>query len=76
MLTNPSPTMSSQHVYTLPPVAGVDTAAEPEPLRDQIQRGLLGTDTPTIPGQTAEDKKWAYKRSVPTLVLYDETGLR
>lgn len=66
--------MTSQHVFTLPPVG--DTGAEMEPLRDQIQKGLLGTDTPTVPGSTAEDQKWAYKRSVPTLVLYDEAGLR
>jgi hypothetical protein len=67
--------MSPQAVYTLP-VAGDAGAADPEPLRSQIERGLLGTTTPTVPGDTPEDQKWAYKRSVPTVVLYDEHGLR
>ncbi len=61
-------------IYTLPPVG---LGGEPaEPLRAQIERGLFGTAKPTVPGSTAEDKQWAYKRSVPTLVLYDEQGLR
>lgn len=66
--------MPSQQIYTLPAV-GTDNS-EPEALRDQIERALIGTEEPTIPGDTEEDKKWAYKRSVPTLVLYDEAGLR
>jgi len=66
--------MSQHQVYTLPPIA--DSGAEPEPLRDQIERGLLGTPTPTVPGDTPEDQQWAFKRSVPTVVLYSEHGLR
>lgn len=62
-------------IYTLPPV-GQDGDSPAEPLREQIERGLLGTPRPTVPGNTEEDIKWSYKRSVPTVVLYDEEGLR
>lgn len=65
--------MSASNIYTLPAVGVADTP--PESLRDQIERGLLGTDT-VIPGETEEDKRWAYRRSVPTVVLYSERGLR
>lgn len=67
--------MAGTQIYTLPDVAaGSDSVVEP--LRDQIERGLAGTDQPTIPGNTESDKAWAYKRSVPTVVLYDAAGLR
>ncbi|ODN79544.1 hypothetical protein L202_03501 [Cryptococcus amylolentus CBS 6039] len=42
----------------------------------EIETGLRGTPQPTVPGSTPEDNKWAFKRSVPTVVLYDEEGLR
>lgn len=67
--------MSSQVIYTLPSV-NTNGDAEADSLRTQIERGLAGTDTSRVPGDTEEDKKWAYKRSVPTVVLYDEAGLR
>lgn len=62
-------------IYTLPAV-GVDADTPAEPLREQIEHGLLGTSRPTVPGKTLEDMQWSYKRSVPTVVLYDEQGLR
>ncbi|WVN89348.1 uncharacterized protein L203_104571 [Cryptococcus depauperatus CBS 7841] len=45
-------------------------------LRLEIEAGLRGTSEPTMPGSRAEDKEWAYTKSVPTVVLYDEKGLR
>ncbi|KAL1407321.1 hypothetical protein Q8F55_006743 [Vanrija albida] len=67
--------MAGTQIYTLPDVAvGSDSVVEP--LRDQIERGLAGTAEPTIPGNTEGDKAWSYKRSVPTVVLYDADGLR
>lgn len=65
--------MSASHIYTLPAVSTTNTP--PESLRDQIERSLLGTEL-VVPGDTEEDKRWAYRRSVPTVVLYSEKGLR
>jgi hypothetical protein len=45
-------------------------------LKGDIEKGLLGTEDVTIPGDREEDKNWAFKRSVPTMCLYDEQGLR
>lgn len=45
-------------------------------LRDEIIKGLKGTQEPVVPGQEPEDAEWKYKRSLPTMVLYDEKGLR
>lgn len=66
--------MSASHIYTLPAVSATNTP--PESLRDQIERSLLGTEKSVVPGDTDEDKRWAYRRSVPTVVLYSEKGLR
>jgi hypothetical protein len=63
-------------IHTLTPISSPSTCEPGPSLRDQIETGLLGTTEPTIPGSTEEDKKWAYTKSVPTLVLYDEQGLR
>ncbi|WVF69677.1 hypothetical protein IAT40_004456 [Kwoniella sp. CBS 6097] len=69
-------------IFTLPPVSTPASSRSDEPptpapsMRDQIEAGLLGTKEVTIPGNREEDKKWAYKRSVPTVVLYSEKGLR
>lgn len=60
-------------IYTLPTVGAGD--APPEPLAAQIERGLQGSSSIT-PGDTEEDKPWAYSRNVPTVVLYSEAGLR
>ena len=67
--------MSPIHIFTLPPVSAA-SSGEASSLREQIEAGLLGTKEATIPGNTADDKAWAFKRSVPTVVLYDEQGLR
>lgn len=67
--------MTASVIYSLPSV-GSSSSGDPESLRDQIERGLVGTTKASVPGATAEDRKWAYKRSVPTTVLYDEAGLR
>jgi hypothetical protein len=64
----------SPTIYTLPAIA--QSAGDQASLKDQIERALLGTGEVTVPGETEEDKKWAFKRSVPTVVLYDEQGLR
>ena len=67
--------MSPIRIHTLPPVATAHSS-EGRSLRAQIEAGLLGTAKPTIPGNDPADRAWAFKRSVPTLVLYDEQGLR
>lgn len=65
-------------IFTLPPVAGSSnsTSAEVPSIRDEIEAGLQGTDEPVVPGKRSEDRRWSFKRSVPTVVLYDEQGLR
>lgn len=68
-------------IFTLPPTrrsssGSPDSDTSPWSLRSEIESALEGTDEPTIPGSGEEDKKWAFKRSVPTVVLYDEIGLR
>lgn len=64
----------SPAIHTLPAIASTpgDTAS----LKDQIADALRGNGQVTIPGDQEEDKRWAFKRSVPTVVLYDEQGLR
>jgi hypothetical protein len=66
-------------IFTLPSTGGGSSEgadAEQYGLRGEIEAGLLGTEEPTVPGEQEEDKKWSFKRSVPTMVLYDEQGLR
>ncbi|KAN0066219.1 hypothetical protein ACQY0O_000313 [Thecaphora frezii] len=48
-----------------------------EKLRHDIISGLRGFDQPVIPGKEAdsEDRSFAYKRTLPTVILYDEQGL-
>ena len=66
--------MSRINIFTLPKIG---SAFESGPsLREEIEAGLLGQKEPTVPGVREEDKAWAFKRSVPTVVLYDEQGLR
>ncbi|WVQ75901.1 hypothetical protein IAR50_005536 [Cryptococcus sp. DSM 104548] len=65
-------------IYTLPhnrsPEAPDNNAAWS--IKREIEAGLRGTPEPTVPGSRPEDSKWAFKKSVPTVVLYDEEGLR
>lgn len=68
-------------IFTLPPTrqsssGSPDSDTSPWSLRSEIESALKGTDELTIPGFGEEDKNWAFKRSVPTVVLYDEIGLR
>lgn len=68
-------------IFTLPPTrrtssGSSDSDTSPWSLRSEIESALKGTDVPIIPGVREEDKEWSFKRSVPTVVLYDETGLR
>lgn len=66
--------MSAINIFTLPKIG---SAFESGPsLREEIEAGLLGTGETTVPGNREEDAQWAFKRSVPTVVLYDEQGLR
>ncbi|GAA6059119.1 hypothetical protein JCM10212_003866 [Sporobolomyces blumeae] len=46
-----------------------------DPLREQIVAGLKGTESSTVPGATEGDQAFAFKRSIPTMVLYSERGL-
>jgi hypothetical protein len=66
-------------IFTLPSTGGAtqDNADSTRyGLRSEIEAGLLGNGETTIPGEEEEDRQWAFKRSVPTMVLYDEQGLR
>lgn len=69
------------HIFTLPSVstggqADVDAGSSGFSIRDEIEAGLTGTEEVTVPGKRIEDRRWSFKRSVPTVVLYDEQGLR
>lgn len=66
--------MSSTTIYTLPSTG--TSESEGSGLRDEIEAALMGNGEYTIPGDREEDKAWKFKRSVPTVVLYDEQGLR
>jgi len=57
-------------------LSGTPTSQSIPSLSSEIEAGLRGSDHVTIPGNREQDKKWAFKRSVPTMVLYDEQGLR
>ena len=61
------------NIFSLPSVSG---GLQHSSLAAEIEAGLLGDGSVTTPGQTVEDQKWSFKRSVPTVVLYDEVGLR
>lgn len=67
--------MPAINIYTLPPTAQ-STSSDAASIRDDIERGLIGSDQVTVPGKRPEDRRWSFKRSVPTVVLYDEQGLR
>lgn len=49
-----------------------------EELKRQVIAGLKGHATLTVPGSTdrAEDVEWAYRKTLPTTLLYDEVGLK
>lgn len=64
----------SPTIHTLPPIKA--SPGDSASLKDQIAAALLGSGQVTVPGDRPEDRQWAYKRSVPTVVLYDEQGLR
>lgn len=61
-------------IHTLPPIAS--SSGDSASLREQIELALSGDGQSTVPGDRPEDKQWAFKRSVPTVVLYDQEGLR
>jgi hypothetical protein len=65
--------MPAINIHTLPTTTQSGSEMS---LKKEIEAGLLGTGKVTIPGDTEEDLKWSFKRSVPTMVLYDEQGLR
>ena len=63
----------SINIVSLPSLAS--TGQGPS-LSEEIELGLLGTVELTVPGFEAGDREWSFKRRVPTVVLYDEAGLR
>lgn len=67
--------MSGINIYTLPRTEK-STSSDAASIREDIERGLIGSDEVTVPGKRPEDRRWSFKRSVPTVVLYDEQGLR
>lgn len=52
--------------------------SQTDTLRAEIHEGLKGSKTSIVPGSTEdpEDVKWAYNKTLPTMILYDEEGLR
>jgi hypothetical protein len=67
--------MSAINIYTLPSTER-STSSDAASIRQDIEKGLIGSSEPTIPGKKAEDRRWSFSKSVPTVVLYDEQGLR
>ena len=67
-MTAPSP--SRRRIHSLPA-----RSVEGPSLKEEIEAGLLGNEL-VVPGPRDEDKQWAFKRTVPTMVLYDEQGLK
>ncbi|PWN31134.1 DUF323-domain-containing protein [Jaminaea rosea] len=55
-----------------------DREGQAEELKRQVIAGLKGHATLTVPGSTdrAEDVEWAYRKTLPTTLLYDEAGLK
>jgi hypothetical protein len=68
-------TMSAINIYTLPSTER-STSSDAASIRTDIEKGLVGTSEPTVPGKKPEDRRWSFTKSVPTVVLYDEQGLR
>ncbi|BGP43762.1 hypothetical protein JCM10449v2_007819 [Rhodotorula kratochvilovae] len=46
-----------------------------DPLREQIIAGLKGSKDAVVPGTTDADRKFAYRRTIPTMTLYSQRGL-
>lgn len=67
--------MPAINIYTLPSTER-STSSDAASIRDDIEKGLRGSSEPTVPGKRPEDRRWSFSRSVPTVVLYDEQGLR
>jgi hypothetical protein len=67
--------MSAINIYTLPSTER-STSSDAASIRTDIEKGLVGTSEPTVPGKKPEDRRWSFTKSVPTVVLYDEQGLR
>lgn len=44
-------------------------------LKTEVVKGLIGTGEVTLPGDTDEDREFAYRRTVPTMTLYSQRGL-
>jgi hypothetical protein len=64
--------MASPRIITLASAPGIESQPT---LASQIEDRLIGGPL-TIPGDRPEDRAFAYTRSVPTMVLYSERGLR
>ncbi|GAA99435.1 uncharacterized protein L969DRAFT_93896 [Mixia osmundae IAM 14324] len=59
-------------IIELRKAAGPDSCSS---VRDDIVRGLQRTER-TIPGKQPEDEQYAWTKSIPTIVLYDDQGLQ
>ncbi|EPQ32309.1 uncharacterized protein PFL1_00505 [Pseudozyma flocculosa PF-1] len=69
------------HVPIIDLYSGTADSLSPESAKDKLRQdilaGLRGLDQPMIPGKEndAEDRSFAYRRTLPTVILYDEQGL-
>ena len=63
-------------IFSLPSVGQAAPEDSGSSLKEEIEAGLIGTVELDVPGSEPGDTKWAYRRSIPTVTLYDEAGLR
>lgn len=60
------------------PLIDLYSGTAKDDLKAEIISGLKGHDTLVVPGSTnrPEDVAWAYRKTLPTTILYDERGLK
>ncbi|CAO1621803.1 unnamed protein product [Parajaminaea phylloscopi] len=60
------------------PLIDLYSGTAADDLRSGVIAGLKGHDTLIVPGSTQrpEDIEWAYRKTLPTTLLYDENGLK
>lgn len=64
--------MAAPRIITLASAPGLESQPT---LASQIEDRLAGGPR-VVPGDRPEDQEFSYTRSVPTMVLYSERGLR
>ncbi|GAA5988472.1 hypothetical protein JCM11641_007161 [Rhodosporidiobolus odoratus] len=70
-----SPSSLSDSASTSASSINDEDSSPTDPLREQVIKGLVGTQQAVLPGKTDDDRQFAYKRTIPTMTLYSEKGL-